>query len=164
MMIRKWFARITGKPGNGLSYEYMYGHYLFAGVKAFWRCRKKLNILDFAQLIILIPFVGCGKEDWFEKFMRNMLLKVNPKWLWTVHWTYQDDFETWAKQNPVIGQYIKKKEENFTRLYEIHRAALTRLTEEQASWLASRLEKERQLRKEAKKEKERKKHVTTYRA
>lgn len=164
MMIRKWFARLSGKPGSGLSYECMYGHYLLASVKAFWRCRKKLNVFDFAQLIILIPLVACGKEDRYTKIMRNILLKVNPKWLWSVHWTYQEDFEKWAKQNPVMGQYIKKKEENFTRLYEIHRAALTRLTEEQATWLASRFDKERQLRKEAKKEKERKKHVTTYRA
>ena len=55
MMIRKWFARLSGKPGSSLSYEYMYGHYLLASVKAFWRCRKKLNVFDFAQLIILIP-------------------------------------------------------------------------------------------------------------
>lgn len=163
MMIRKCFAKLSSKQ-PGLGYECMHVHYIIASIKAFWRCRKKLNILDFAQLVIAIPFAATEKEEGYAKFMRNILLKVNWKWLWSAHWTYQEDFEKWAKQNPVMGQYIKKKEENFAKLYEINLAALTRLSPEQATWLASRFDKERQLRKEEKKEKERKKHVTTYRA
>lgn len=157
MMIKRCFARLSGKPQPGLGYECMHVHYLFSCVKAFCQCRKKLNILDIAQLIVAIPLVACGKEEKFLEFMRKLLLKHHWQWLWPEHWTYQSDYEKWAKQNPVMGEYITKKEKNFTKLFEIKLAALTRLTEEQATWLGARFEQGYKKRKEERAKKKKKK-------